>query len=89
MVKWKRRVRSGDLIDRRGSPGRAGGIPIRVGTLGRLGGPGLIVIAIIVIVNVLGGTGLDGGVGNVAAGCCMNEQVGQLAVVGFDDPVPV
>jgi predicted metalloprotease len=33
--------------------------------LGRLGVPGLIVIAIIVVVNVLGGTGLDGGVGSL------------------------
>jgi uncharacterized protein len=62
MVKWTRRSRSGDLIDRRGSPGRAGGFPIPVGMLGRLGVPGLIVIAIIVVINILGGTGLDGGV---------------------------
>lgn len=65
MVKWKRRARSGDLIDRRGSPGRAGGIPIPLGTLGRLGVPGLIVLVIILAINLLGGTGLDGGVGSL------------------------
>jgi uncharacterized protein len=62
MVRWKRRARSGDLIDRRGSPGRAGGIPIPLGMLGKLGVPGLIVVVIIVVINLMGGTGLDGGV---------------------------
>lgn len=65
-MRWKRRRgRSDDLIDRRGasgSTGRMGTIPIPLGSLARLGWPGVILIAVIFFINFCGGTGIDGGV---------------------------
>ncbi|MFP3883738.1 MAG: neutral zinc metallopeptidase [Actinomycetota bacterium] len=70
-MKWKRRGRSDDLIDRRGSSrglGRGGGIPIPLGMLGKLGIPGLILMVIIVVISISGGTGIDGGVDSLQPG---------------------
>ena len=73
MVKWKRRQRSDNLIDRRGQSGGGGGfgrIPIpsgSMGGLGRMGLPGLI-IAILIIGFLMftgGGTGIDPGLNNL------------------------
>lgn len=71
-MKWKRRSRSDDLIDRRGSSGGfgrgGGGIPIPLGMLGKLGIPGLILMVIIIVISASGGTGIDGGVDSLQPG---------------------
>jgi predicted metalloprotease len=67
-VKWERRRRSDDLIDRRGRSGgfgRGGGIPMPLGALGKMGVPGLILLGVILFLNLSGGTGIDGGVDNL------------------------
>jgi predicted metalloprotease len=67
-VKWKRRIRSDDLIDRRGRSGgfgRGGGIPIPLGALGKMGIPGLIILGVILFLNLSGGNGIDGGADNL------------------------
>ena len=57
-MKWKRGVRSRNVIDSRGSTGRSsagGGLPIPSGLAGLGGGAGLIVVIIVVGINLLGG----------------------------------
>lgn len=64
-MKWKRRRRSDDLIDKRGESGRGGQmgtIPIPLGAIAKFGWPGLILVAIVFFLNFCGGTGVDGGV---------------------------
>ena len=59
-MKWRRRPRSGDLIDRRGarpSGGGLGGLPIT-----RMGLPGLLILGLMLF---LGGNLFDGGGGSV------------------------
>ena len=59
-MKWRRRPRSGDLIDRRGarpSGGGLGGLPIT-----RMGLPGLLILGLMIF---LGGNLFDGGGGSV------------------------
>lgn len=59
-MKWRRRPRSGDLIDRRGarpSGGGFGGLPIT-----RMGLPGLLILGLMIF---LGGNLFDGGGGSV------------------------
>ncbi len=66
MVRWKKSKRSDDMVDRRGSPGTAGvgGIPIPLGSLLKLGTPGVIIlIAVVLFFTFCGDTGVDPGVG--------------------------
>src|SRR5688572_16672742 len=59
-MKWRRRPRSGDLIDRRGArptSGGLGGLPIT-----RMGIPGLLILGLMIF---LGGNLFDGGGGSV------------------------
>ncbi|MEA2435231.1 MAG: uncharacterized protein QOG54_2688 [Actinomycetota bacterium] len=82
-MKWKRGKRSGDIIDRRGNPGSAmgAGMPMGAG----VGGAGLlIVIAVVVVMNLIGG-GDIGDIGDVLGG--LNGGGVQQADPG-SDPIP-
>src|SRR5687767_1718229 len=60
-MKWRRKQRSGDLVDRRGAPRFGGGGigPIAIG--GGIGLPALLILAVIFLLN--GGFGGDSGTG--------------------------
>ena len=78
-MKWRRRPRSGDLIDRRGarsSGGGLGGLPIT-----RMGLPGLLILGLIVF---LGGNVFDGGGGT---GSILEQLEGAQGEPGAD-PLP-
>jgi predicted metalloprotease len=79
-MKWRRGKRSGDIIDRRGTPGSAmgAGLPLGAG----LGGTGLlIVIAIVVVMNLVGGGSLGDVLGGLNGGGIQQAQPGE-------DPIP-
>lgn len=76
-MKWRRRPRSGDLIDRRGarpSGGGLGGLPIA-----RMGLPGLLILGLMIF---LGGNLFDGGGGSVL------EDLGSAQGDPGADPLP-
>ncbi|MEO7197636.1 MAG: neutral zinc metallopeptidase [Solirubrobacterales bacterium] len=65
-MKWKRGVRSRNVIDARGSTGRSGGssgLRVPSGVAGIGGGAGLIVTLVVIAISVLGGGSGDGGSG--------------------------
>lgn len=76
-MRWRRRPRSGDLIDRRGagpSGGGIGGLPIT-----RMGLPGLLILGLMIF---LGGNLFDGGGGSVL------EDLGGARGDPGADPLP-
>ena len=59
-MRWRRRGRSRDILDRRGAPGGGGGIgPIAIG--GGIGLPAILVLVVVLLVN--GGLGGESGAG--------------------------
>lgn len=77
-MKWRRRARSGDLIDRRGARsggGGLGGLPIA-----RMGLPGLLILGLLIF---LGGNLFDGG----GAGSILEQLEGTQGGPGAD-PLP-
>jgi predicted metalloprotease len=82
-MKWKRGKRSGDIIDRRGTPGvRGGGIPIGAG----LGGTGLLVVlAVVVVMNLLGGGSLGDVLGGLNGGGIQQADPGANPIPRSED----
>ncbi|MBA2521851.1 MAG: hypothetical protein H0V25_00820, partial [Solirubrobacterales bacterium] len=77
-MKWKRGIRSRNVIDARGSTGRSSGssgLRVPSGVAGIGGGAGLIVMLVVIGVSVLGGGSGDGGSGFDLPGA-FNEALG-------------
>ena len=88
-MRWRRRQRSGDLIDARGrsgSMGRMGGLPIPMG--GRMGIPALLAIALMIFLggNFVGGddTGTGGGIDDVFGQLDRSQEQGEGLPPGAD-----
>jgi predicted metalloprotease len=59
-MRWRRRQRSGDVVDRRGVPSLGSVLPRGVAVGGGVGIPSLLILVVVILLNGLGPGGVDG-----------------------------